>query len=294
MLDHAYLAAVQARLAPLRAAPDGTLHGVRTPLHHIRIAKHNGQVHFYFVDPSSGALNGPMSRIELARPLHLLADYTQAATLTLLWQPQPARICLLGLAGGRLSVVLRTHLPDTTVVNVEIDGAVGDLAEQYFGVVFDQRQQLAVADARQFIEEYADAPFEIIVMDAFRDEQDNLDYLATGEFYAACKRRLARFGVMCANILRSDELFFEKLKTFHTCFRTTLLYEARHGVVVFGSDAPAKLAALQDRADQLARAHQFDFPFAERARQLQPYRATSLAAARTLLGVRTLHDEEQG
>src|SRR5690606_14167428 len=95
------LAAIRRRLEWLRGEPDGTLHDERTSLHHIRVIKHAGQVQLYFVEPD-GQLAGPMSRIELDRPLHLVAGYTQAAVLGLLWNPAPQRVCVLGFAGGRL------------------------------------------------------------------------------------------------------------------------------------------------------------------------------------------------
>ena len=80
-----HLAALTQRLVSLASLPDGVIHDEQSPLHHIQLIKAAGQIQFYFIDPASGALDGPMSRIELARPLRLLAGYTQAALLTLLW-----------------------------------------------------------------------------------------------------------------------------------------------------------------------------------------------------------------
>ncbi|MEP7190211.1 MAG: spermidine synthase, partial [Roseiflexaceae bacterium] len=139
------------RLNALNNLPDGILHDQITPLHHIRIIKDAGQIQFYFVDPSSGALDGPMSRIELDRPLRLLAGYTQAAMLTLLWNPAPTRICLLGMAGGRLALLFHHYFAVTVIDNVDIDPAVIPIATQYFGITFDERQRIAIRDARAFL-----------------------------------------------------------------------------------------------------------------------------------------------
>ncbi|KPV50173.1 hypothetical protein SE17_28510, partial [Kouleothrix aurantiaca] len=84
--QRANLAAIAARLAPLRAQPDGTLYDARAGLLHIRIIKQGSQIAAYFV-ASSGALDGPMSRIDLEHPLRLLAPYTQAPLLALLRRP---------------------------------------------------------------------------------------------------------------------------------------------------------------------------------------------------------------
>src|SRR5262245_13452483 len=172
--QQANLAAIIARLAWLRQQPDGVVHDERSPLHHIRIVKHVGQVHFYFRDPATGTLTGPMSRIDLNRPLHLLAEYTQAMMLALLWRPAPERGCIIGLAGGRLSMLLHHHLPQVTIDNVDVDPAVTLIAARYFGLAFDTRQTIAVADGRGFLAA-ARGAYDIIMMDAFRDEADNLD-----------------------------------------------------------------------------------------------------------------------
>jgi spermidine synthase len=266
------LAAIAARLAWLKQQPDGVVHDERSPLHHIRIIKHAGQVHFYFRDPTSGVLAGPMSRIDLDRPLDLLAEYTQAAMLALLWRPEPERVCIIGLAGGRLSMILHHHLPRVVIDNVDVDPAVAEIAARYFGIAFDARQTFAIQDGRSFLAA-ARASYDIIVMDAFRDETDNLDHLATAGFYALCKARLARGGVLCANLLKSDALFLAKTKTLLACFRHVGAVEHKRGVVLFGSDHH-KLAAdeIARRSSMLQRQYGFEFPFLARAAALKPAR----------------------
>src|SRR5262245_36920231 len=167
--QQANLAAIAARLAWLRHQPDGLVHDERSPMHHIQIVKHMRQVHFYFRDPNSGALAGPMSRIDLDRPLYLLAEYTQAAMLALLWRPEPERVCIIGLAGGRLSMILHHHLPRVVIDNVDVDPSVAEIAARYFGLAFDARQTLVIQDGRAFLAAARD-PYDTIVMDAFRDE----------------------------------------------------------------------------------------------------------------------------
>src|SRR5262245_33598364 len=268
----ANLAAIIARLAWLRQQPDGVVHDQRSPLHHIRIVKHAGQIHFYFRDPATGALTGPMSRIDLDRPLYLLAEYTQAGMLALLWRPAPERICIIGLAGGRLSMILHHQLLESKVDNVDVDPAVADIATRCFGIAFDARQTIAIQDGRAFLEAARDV-YDIIVMDAFRDETDNLDHLATSEFYALCKARLVRGGVLCANLLTSDSLFLAKCKTLLASFRYVYAVEHKRGVVLFGSEH-LKLSAdeIARRSSALQHLHGFEFPFLARAAALKPAR----------------------
>jgi spermidine synthase len=290
----ANLAAIERRLAWLKSQPDGTLHDAASALHQIRIVKHAGQVHFYFRDPATGTLEGPMSRIALDRPLHLLAEYTQAAMLVLLWQPDPRRICLIGLAGGRLSMIFYHHFPAAAIDNVDVDPAVAAIASRYFGLAFDQRQTITIADGRAYLAA-RDIAYDIIVMDAFRDDTDNLDHLATVEFYQECKARLARGGALCANLLKSDARFREKSRTFLASFRYVYAAELKRSVVLFGSDL-RRLSAEENgqRAADLQRRHGFDFPFAERAAALRPARELAILSPQSLRAAPILSDALAG
>jgi spermidine synthase len=288
-----HLADLAQRLDWLKDLPDGTLHEQVSGLHQIRIIKHVGQVHFYFLDPATGTLEGPMSRIELDRPLRLLAEYTQAAMLTLLWKLRPERVCLLGLAGGRLSLIFYHYFPDVTIDNVDIDRAVVTIAAKYFGLCFDTRQTVAIQDARAYLRALTPATvYDIIVMDAFRDESDNLNHLATAQFYGECRARLAPGGVLCANMLKSDPLFFEKARTFQESFRHVLVSEHKRGVVLFGSThhKPAG-AEIAQKAAALQHAHGFEFPFVERAATLITYRELAASHGWPLRDLRPLNDE---
>ena len=279
------------RLSALNDLPDGILHDEITALHHIRVIKDAGQIQFYFVDPNSGALDGPMSRIEIDRPLWLLGGYTQAAMLTLLWNPAPARICLLGMAGGRLALLFYHYFATTVIDNVDIDPAVVPIANAYFGIIFDDRQQIAIQDARAFLSAEASQLYDIIVMDAFRDATDDLNHLATRQFYQVCKRRLTPGGVLCVNILKSDRLFFEKTKTVMSSFRYVLISEHKHSLVLFGNDRRQLTHdQIVANAALLQRRHAFEFPFEERAAGLQSTRAIAAYSRQALREVRVLED----
>jgi spermidine synthase len=284
--------AISQRLNALIHLPDGVLCDERTPLHHIQIIKESGQIQFYFVDPSSGALDGPMSRIEIDRPLRLLAGYSQSAMLTLLWNPAPTHVCMLGMAGGRISLLLHHYLADATIDNVDIDPAVVAIASTYFGISFDQRQRITIQDARAFLSAHPTPLYDIIVMDAFRDASDDLNHLATRQFYQICRQRLTPGGVLCVNFLKSDRLFPEKIKTFMSSFRYILIAEHKHSLVLFGNDR-RQLTHDQiiAQAALLQRRHAFDFPFEQRAAALKSARDLAAYHGQTLRDVQVLEDE---
>jgi spermidine synthase len=128
-------------------------------------------------------------------------------------------------------------------------------------------------------------------MDAFSDSSDELNHLATQQFYRACKRRLAPNGVLCVNMLRSDPRFFEKIKTILSSFRHVLIVEHKRSVVLFANDrarlTPDQIAA---RAAAIQRRHAFEFPFEERAAMLRPARAIAAYSSQALRDVRVLND----
>ena len=51
------------------------------------------------------------SRMRTFRPGHLLIDYTRTMMASLLFQPQPARIGMIGLGGGSQAKFCHRHLP---------------------------------------------------------------------------------------------------------------------------------------------------------------------------------------
>ncbi len=267
-----YSAALVERLDWLRALPDGVIYDRQLPQIRLWIIKEGTCISLFFLNPANGLLDGPMSRIDIARPLHLLAPYNRAFLLALLWCPSPRRVCMLGFGGGRIALVLHAHLPDVIIDNVDIDPEFETVAATYFGVTFDERQRLHIADAREYLQQSLHR-YDIIFMDAFSDARDNLDHLATAEFYAVCQKRLLPGGVIGINLLRSDPCFTAKAHIFRTSFRTTLAAPLRHSLVLFGAGRmPAPATTLREQAHKLVLRYGFDADLMDIAATLRPLR----------------------
>jgi len=197
------------------------------------------------------------------------------------------------MAGGRLALLFHHYFATTVIDNVDIDPAVIPIATKYFGIIFDERQRIAIQDARAFLSAEASQRYDIIVMDAFRDASDELNHLATRQFYQVCQRRLTPGGVLCVNMLKSDRLFFEKIKTFMSSFQHVVIAELKRSLVLFGNQRRqlthqqivANAAALQRR-------HAFDFAFEERAAALQSARAIAAYSSQALRDVPVLDDQD--
>lgn len=254
------------------------------------LLRRGSQLSMFFRNPQSGELDGPMSRIDLQRPLHLLAEYTQAVLLILLWRPEPARLALLGFGGGRLALVLQHYFPMLEILGVDIDALFLELAQRYFALEAQARLDYVVGDARQVLETQS-AVFDCVVMDAFSDARDNLNHLATIEFYQLLRGRMRHGGVLCVNLLRADPLFVDKAYTITRSFQHTAVLSLKHSLIVFGSDGWAlKQPEAQQRAAQLQNRHGFDVPLEKHAAALQRLRDSELPALFRRLRPLVMHD----
>lgn len=267
-------------LHSLLHAPDGVLYQAQTAGLHLLVQKQGSQIALFFQN-QDGSLDGPMSRLDLTRPLYLLAEYSQALLLALLWQPEPVRVALVGYGGGRLTLVLAEALPNTTLVSIDIDPLFFWIGQHYFGVPTQERLIEQVGDGRALLARTGSA-YDIILLDAFSDQQSNLNHLATTEFYQICAERLTPEGIVATNLLRSDALLERKAAAFATSFNQTWVVAMKHSLVFYGSSRTRfPLTQAIPRATILAERLGFAFPFAEHAANLRPYRPADLGLART-------------
>ena len=254
------------------------------------LLQRGSQLSMFFRNPQSGELDGPMSRIDLQRPFHLLAEYTQAVLLILLWRPEPARLALLGFGGGRLALVLQHYFPMLEILGVDVDVLFLELAQRYFALEAQTRLNYVVGDARQVLETQSTV-FDCVVMDAFSDARDNLNHLATIEFYQLVRGHMRHDGVLCVNLLRADPLFVDKAYTITRSFQHTAVLGLKHSLMLFGSDGWAlKQPEAQQRAAQLQNRHGFDVPLEKHATDLKRLRDSELPALFRRLRPMVMHD----
>ena len=198
------------------------------------------------------------SSMRLARPNDLELAYTRSMMAFLLFVPPPRRVLLVGLGGGSLAKFFYHRLPDAVTEVLEVNPQVVSVARRLFEVpAADGRLIVRVCDAAQFIA--ADgAAFDAILVDGY-DGESQVAELATREFYAACRRRLERGGVLVVNLWGSDRRFDDNVARIESAFPTATLClpaEKPGNVIVFAfRDPPAAL-----RWDELTR----------KARELEP------------------------
>jgi spermidine synthase len=257
------LEAIQARLDPVRKLKDGTIFVEPSGIHFHVIIKEGSSLRFMLVeqtDPSTGVVQ---SEIDLEQPLLLMEPYTQGMLLSLLWRPQPSRIYMAGLGGGRLPLLLHHYLPNTHIDCTDIDPAIVTIAKAFFVILPDERLTIAIEDGRKWLEANATL-YEIILLDVFLDKGYSPYRMTTVEFFQLCRSRLAPGGVVSINLLPGDPFIGAKARTLGEVFPYLYTFpDPGENIILFASMERLDADLLQSRAAKLDAIHAFPFLFRE-------------------------------
>lgn len=176
-----------------------------------------------------GAGRARQSAVHPGRPDHLESAYTRVATIGLALAPAEARILYVGLGGGAMPMYARHVVPQATIDVVEIDPLIVDVAHEYFGFVSDERMRVHIGDGRVFIQDSAPGAYDLIVLDAFSD--DEIPYsLATREFLEEVRAGLAPEGVVVSNLWSTNPLYDRMLATYAAVFPDVRLVRVGRGI----------------------------------------------------------------
>lgn len=147
------------------------------------------------------------------------SQYNPARPLTgsvwdLLWLPalmlapgSVRRVLVLGVGGGAVVRQLQHFLTPEHIVGVELDPVHLYVARRFFGLR-PGHAELHAADAVEFVEGYAGAPFDLIIDDLFagRDGEPERAVAANRSWAHRLLRLLAPRGALVANFAGGKEL----------------------------------------------------------------------------------------
>jgi spermidine synthase len=108
------------------------------------------------------------------------------------------RVAILGNAAGTTARALAVYYPEAEIDGVELDPAVSDVGRRYFGMAENPRLTIHDEDARPFLRS-TDERYDLVVVDAYRQPYVPF-YLATREFFAVVRERLAPGGIVALNV----------------------------------------------------------------------------------------------
>jgi spermidine synthase len=187
------------------------------------------------------------SRMRLDDPYALIAPYTRQMMSFLLFNPDPARILMIGLGGGSLAKFCYRHLPNTQITVVEIDARVIALRDSFYIPADDWRFRVIHDDGANYLAAAAD-PVDVIMVDAY-DEGGVAPSLASTNFFRDVARNLASDGVLVMNLHGEPVDFATHLQEVRTsfCNRALLVSVASNDnalLCAFGKDATPP-AAIQ-------------------------------------------------
>jgi spermidine synthase len=181
----------------------------------------------------------------------------------------PRRVAILGNAAGTVARAYGRFFPRASVDAVEIDAELTDIGRRFFDLR-NPRMRTFAEDARPWLERSAGG-YDAIMVDAYRQPYIPF-YLATREFFALARDRLAPGGVVIVNVGHpegNDDLERVLGRTMAAAFPQVLRdpIEPTNTLLV-GSDAPISGGRL--RADLGALPAPLRETGAEAARSLAP------------------------
>jgi len=174
------------------------------------------------------SLYNPLDDRELPVP------YTRFMTVGLAYPKKVDSILEIGFGGGRTSWYLHKFLPDASVTSAELDPAVMELAQKYFGIKQEPNFNVVQQDGRIFL---TSSPrlYDLILIDAYRGPFVPFQLL-TKQFYEIVKQHLAADGVVAQNIEPTTMLFDSAVNTIHSVFANLDFYVAEGNIVVIAYD----------------------------------------------------------
>ena len=195
------------------------------------------------------------SCINKRRPQEMVFVYAQMVMTSLLLNPEPERILVLGLGGGTLPLALNELLSEAEVDVVEIDPAVVRVAREFFDFAPNDKVDVFAQDGRVFVKRAAhrDQKYDLIILDAFNGEYIP-EHLMTREFLLEVQSLLAPEAVLVANTFSISELYDHESATYADVFGRfyNLRADDTGNRVIISRNGPLpSREVLERRADEL-------------------------------------------
>ncbi|MGQ0843013.1 MAG: spermidine synthase [Sporichthyaceae bacterium] len=162
----------------------------------------------------------------------------------------PRRVAVLGNAAGTVARQYGRYWPEAEIDGVELDAKVSQVGYEYFDMGSNPKLEVFADDARPWLRRSAGG-YDLIVVDAYHQPYIPF-YLATTEFFALARERLAPGGILAVNVAHpegADELERVLGRTMAEAFPTVLRAPVETlNTVLLGTEGPASAANLTNAA----------------------------------------------
>lgn len=203
------------------------------------------------------------SSMRLSRPCDLELAYTRAMMAFLLFVPEPLDILMIGLGGGSLAKFIRKQRPDVRIRAVELNPQVVAAARDHFFLPPDDDcLQVRIEDGAAYVPAHR-ASADVILLDGY-DAGNQVEALATLEFYRACRQALKPGGILSVNLWGQDKAFADYFGRLVEAFdgqACSLTVQGRTNMVVLaleGEGGPARLEKGLNQAMDVGRSWGLD------------------------------------
>lgn len=220
------------------------------------------------------------SRMALDAPDALALGYTRLMMASLLLQPAPRRIAMVGLGGGSLVKFCHRHLPRARIEVAELNPHVLALRAAFHIPPDDDRLAVIQADGAAFVRDLAE-PVDLLLVDGFTSE-GMPPRLGAQCFYDDCHAQLKPEGVLVVNLHAAHHHFDAYVGRIQRSFDDAVL------VVEDGDLSNSVVFACRGRALQRSRNGLW-----RRPRGLDPVAATQLSESFARLS-RALLNQQRG
>lgn len=223
--------AAAALLAGGAARADKLLHSERSLYREVLVYEGNHQRCMCF---TRNCRVGRQSCMDTRAPDRLLLNYPRMMLGSLLINPKPRSLLLIGLGGGTLPRALQQMLPEMQMDVVEIDPAVVTVAGKYFDFKANERARVIEADGRVFVKRAVreGRRYDVVMLDAF-DHEYIPEHLLTKEFLQEVKSLLAPGGVLAANTFSSSRLYEHESATYAAVFGSFFNLKRDNRVILY-------------------------------------------------------------
>ncbi|WP_332608989.1 fused MFS/spermidine synthase [Achromobacter sp. ESBL13] len=160
------------------------------------------------------------SSMSLLNPDALEIEYTRMMMGFVLFNPEPARILMVGLGGGSLPKFCYRYLAGADIEVVEIDPAVIALREAFMVPPDNARFRVIQADAADHLRGLSDHA-DVIFLDGY-GVGGIPDALCSEAFYGDCHRALRENGILVINYHVNHPMHHEYLARVRASFGSSM------------------------------------------------------------------------
>ncbi len=159
------------------------------------------------------------SRMSLASPHRLVLSYTQYMLLSILFNPPPKSVLIVGIGSGSFVRFLHHHFPACKIDAVDYSHHIIDVARGYFQLPENENVAVHCLDGFAFLQNNGtikrEKEYDLILVDAF-DDKGMAPTIYSEKFFRLCARSISSKGVVSCNTWSGNKKFLKKIRTILT------------------------------------------------------------------------------